>query len=52
MDTVFKVSAIFNALQIWQGPGKAITMFDCTEKHIVPVILLPLCGFLFAATLL
>ena len=50
--TLFTIFAIFNAIQIWQGPGKAITMFDCTEKHIVPVILLPLCGFIAAATLL
>merc|ERR1719240_406136 len=50
--TLFKIFAIFNAVQIYQGPGKAITMFDVTEKHVVPVILLPLCGFIAAATLL
>ena len=38
--------------QIFQGPGKAIQMFDCTEKHIVPVILLPGVGFIMAVTLL
>ena len=50
-ETLFKIFAAFNCVMIFQGPGKAIQMFDVTEKHIVPVILLPACGFLLAATL-
>ena len=49
---LFKIFAFFNCIQIFQGPGKAIQMFDVTAKHIVPVILLPAVGFVFAATLL
>lgn len=51
-STVFKIFALYNAIQIFQGPGKAIQMFDVTPKHIVPVILLPLVGFICAATVM
>ena len=49
---LLKIFATFNCIQIFQGPGKAIQMFDVTPKHIVPVILLPAVGFIMAATLL
>ena len=49
---LLKIFAGMNTIQIFQGPGKAIQMFDVTPKHIVPVVLLPAVGFICAATLL